>query len=206
MRSVAIRLHAQLAAFAFIFSLSPLYRINARNNYGHYHGLCRDKFTKTPRWGRVETAERLLLEFLRYINAFACQELCFSPSLSLSLCVYSIGDRIQAQDSTRLHSCWLAGYGTFDMRVFTNRTDPVVGKLHIPMYVRGPFSARMCPPVCIELSQFRAMDQTWFARYRIVRNASNSARLSSPVSQFPTNYTLATRFLCPSPFEHRLSF
>lgn len=85
MRSVAIRLHAQLAAFAFIFSLSPLYRINARNNYGHYHGLCRDKFTKTPRWGRVETAERLLLEFLRYINAFACQELCFSPSLSFSL-------------------------------------------------------------------------------------------------------------------------
>lgn len=34
----------------------------------------------------------------------------------------------------------------------------------------------------IELSQFRAIDQPWFACYRIVRDASNSARFSSVVS------------------------
>ena len=111
----------------------------------------------------------------------------------------------------RLHSSWLAGYGTFDMRVFTNRTGPVVGKLHIPMYAReGPLPVRMCPPVCIELSQFRAMDQPWFACYRIVRNASNSASLSHSlslslsISPFPT--TRACHSFSSVVSTYRLSF
>lgn len=42
------------SAFSFfMFPPSPV--LMHANNYGHYHGLCRDKFTKTPRRGRVET-------------------------------------------------------------------------------------------------------------------------------------------------------
>lgn len=50
--------------------------------------------------------------------------------------VYSMG---AVYASTRLDSNKLAAYGTFDMRVFTNRTDSVVGKLHIPMYAQGSY-------------------------------------------------------------------
>lgn len=92
------------------------------------------------------------------------------------------------------------GCGTFDMRVFTNRMGLVVGKLHIPMYAQGMLLVRVCLPVCIELSQFRAVDQPRFSCYRIVRNASNSAlTLLSlclpPSDSFSLSRTLIMPFL-----------
>lgn len=85
-------------------------------------GLCRDKFTKTPRRGRVETRN--------------------SPAF-YAILTHSRAKRHGSIYRVYPSSLWGSGAraGTFDMRVFTNRTGPAVGKLHIRMYARGPLPA-----------------------------------------------------------------
>lgn len=127
-------MNRRLFAFSFfIFPPSSRVLMHA-NNYGHYHGLCRDKFTKTPRRGRVETLLPLLPAFyaiLTHSRAKSSTGLCYSSVVS-GISDFGPGS---------------GGHGTFDMRVFTNRTSgPAVGKLHIPMYALGQ---RICARHCV---------------------------------------------------------
>jgi len=85
--------------------------------------------------------------------------------------VYNIPDvvRIYARDArwTNLRfSC-----GIFDV-VYIYPPRLSVGKLHIRIYTWRRAAAHICPPVCIELSQFRVMKLTWSVRYHIFRHVT----------------------------------
>ena len=93
-------MNRRLFAFSFfIFPPSSRVLMHA-NNYGHYHGLCHDKFTKTPRRGRVETLLPLLPAFyaiLTHSRAKSSTGLCYSSV------VYPTSARVLA--GTELLTC-----------------------------------------------------------------------------------------------------
>lgn len=84
--------------------------------------------------------------------------------------------------------------------IFTYRESKIVGWqiAYSNIHVKASGRAYICPPVCIELSQFRVMKLTWPVCYHIVRDATNSLYHSrcSPTIDLSQRYHLTCALRC----------